>query len=271
MKVFNDYDFLAKYAKKDNVRKPNQKLAAKIVNELNVDSILDVGGGTSSYLCSFGKEYDTAIIDVSAESLEHVHAKWKIVGALPNIPMQARSFEFVSVLEVIEHIDPSIYKDSLQEISRVSKRFVFITAPFFQDLSAGYVLCDKCGTVFQCEGHVRRFSLKKIEKLQKYFGGLRDLYFIGPYLGSYFFHINKATLKYVVRGFLQVCLKIKYCHPPFTKCPECKHEIFNNYNDYSKAKNTYTTNIRWWKWKDKRIVSSQFGALFDKHLPYIRL
>lgn len=268
--VFKDYDFLSKYTKKNNVRATHQILAASIAKELNVKSVLDIGGGTTSFVCSLENRMTTAIVDISAESLRNVQAQRKIVGALPDIPIQDEGFQFVSALEVIEHIDPSIYEDSLLEISRVASCYVFITSPFMQDLSGAFVLCDKCGVVFQCEGHFRRFDLKKIENMQKYLGGLRDIYFIGPQLGCYFIVTIKVALKYFIRRFLQITFKKKYCHPPFTKCPVCEHEMITRYDEFLKTENL-NVNAKWWKWRDNRNVSYQFGALFDKHMPYIQL
>lgn len=269
MKAFNDYDFLAKYVRKDNILSVHQLLAAKIVSELQIKSVLDIGGGSHSYICSLGGKYDTAIVDLSSESLRNVHSKWKFTGALPNIPVRTGTFELVSVLEVLEHINLSIYEDSLREISRISNRYVLISAPFLQDLSGAYVLCDKCETVFQCEGHVRQFNMKQINILQKYFGGLLDIYFFGQRLGNYFLALSTITMKSIVRRLLQQVFRKNYCHPPFTKCPKCEYEIFNNYEEYLKRKEISPAKTAWWRWRDNKIVGSSFIALFDKHIPYV--
>ena len=271
MIAFKDYNFLAKYARKDNFKAANQILAGSVVNELNVNSILDIGGGTTSYVCSLGDNVTTAIVDTSSESLDNVDAQMKITGALPNIAIQDGEFHFVSALEVIEHLDPIIYKESLLEISRISNQYVFITSPFLQDLSQAFVLCDNCGAVFQCEGHFRRFGLKEVESLQKYFGGIKDLYFIGPQSGLLSLVETRQQFKSSLRRFLQVVFKKKYCRPPFTKCPVCDYEIFNSYDEYLKVVNSTESNAEWWKWRDKRIVSFQFGVLFEKDIPHIQL
>jgi ubiquinone/menaquinone biosynthesis C-methylase UbiE len=271
MEVFNDYDFLARYVRKDNTLSAHQILAGKIIKNLKINSILDIGGGTHSYISSLGKEYDTAIVDLSAESLQNIHSKWKLVGELPDIPVRAKAFQLVSALEVLEHIDPLIYEDSIREISRITNRYVLISAPFLQDLSGAYVLCDRCRTVFQCEGHVRQFNFKKIEALQRYFGGLSDLYFLGQELGSYLLTLNTVTIKSIVRRFLQKEFKRKYCHPPFTKCPKCGKEIFNNYYEYLNGKDTLHTNMAWWNRKDNAIIGSSFVSLFEKCAPHVYL
>ena len=271
MLAFKDYNFLAKYARKDNFKAANQILAGSVVNELNVNSILDIGGGTTSYVCSLGDDVTTAIVDISSESLENVHAQVKIAGALPNIAIQDGEFHFVSALEVIEHLDPIIYKESLLEISRISNQYIFITSPFLQDLSQAFVLCDKCGSVFQCEGHFRRFGLKEVENLQKFFGGIKDLYFIGPQHGLLPLVECRQQLKYSLRRFLQIVFKKKYCRPPFTKCPVCNFEIFNSYDEYLAVDNSNNLNTDWWKWKERREVSYQFGVLFEKHSPHLKL
>ena len=231
MKVFNDYDFLAEYSRSEHSLPAHLQLALTIIESLGVKTILDIGGGSNSYVDFLSEEYEAVIVDMSEKSLSKVKAKEKKVGTLPAIPID-RSFDFVSALEVLEHLDPGDYQDSLKEIFRLSNRFIFITSPFLQDLSGAFVLCDKCRVEFQCEGHWRSFDFKKIFELQAYLGGLRDIYFCGPSRGGYTFFAFNTNLKKMVRRVLQKSVKVKYCRPPFTKCPECGHEMFHNYDEY---------------------------------------
>lgn len=272
MKFFNDYNFLARHVRKDNSLSlyPHQQLVFDIVNSLSISSVLDIGGGSISYVSFLGEAFNTNIVDLCQASLENVTANKKIHGALPALKIKDK-FDFVSALEVLEHLDETIYEDSLHEIARLSKKYIFITSPFLQDLSSAYVLCDKCQTVFQCEGHCRSFDFKAIEALQKYFGGLSDLYFFGQQLGNYFLALNMVMMKHVIRRFLQRIFKRNYCHPPFTKCPKCEYEIFNNYEEYLKRKEISPDKTAWWRWRDNKIVGSSFIALFDKHIPYVHL
>ena len=269
MRVFNDYDFLAKYVRQDAELSVHHRLALELVSQLDVRTVLDIGGGTNSYLGSLGEAYDTAVVDLSEASLENVKAKRKIIGALPRLPI-LDGFDFVSALEVLEHLEAPIYEDSLREIARLSNKFVFITSPFLQDLSAAYVLCDKCQTVFQCEGHCRSFDFKTIGSLQEYFGGVAELFFIGKPVGNYFLYAKAIWLKRIIRRILQQVLRKKYCYPPFTKCPECGNEMFNNYEEYLKKKRSLERVI-YWKWRETRAVSDRFGALFDKKASKVRL
>lgn len=171
LKVFNDYEFLAKNASIYDNGSIRHSFTRGLVRELEVKSALDVGGGTNSYVSLLNDQYDTAIIDISLISLKYAKSKLKIQGALPYLPFPDGQFELVSALEVIEHLDSSIYYKSLAEIARASYKYIFITAPFLQDLSGAYVVCKKCKTVFQCEGHYRSFNFKDIEELQAFSGG----------------------------------------------------------------------------------------------------
>lgn len=263
MKVFNDYDFLAKYVRPSLMASVHLELAASVANEVKVRSVLDIGGGSSSYLHLLKPGCYAAVVDVSEESLKKVIAGKKMVGALPKLNITER-YEFVSVLEVLEHLAPDSYEESLSEISRVSSRYVFVTSPFLQDLYAAHVLCDKCGAEFQCEGHCRFFDLKTIFGLQTYFGGLKDVYFFGPSQGRYASFKFKTSLKKVVRRIVQKLARIKYCKPPFTKCPDCGHEIFNHYEDYISLGNLEESDQRWWRWDGSGVVSGRFGALYSK-------
>ena len=52
-----------------------------------------------------------------------------IVGALPNLPLTTRWFEAVACFEVLEHLPLSLLKPSLEELQRLSSRFVLISLP----------------------------------------------------------------------------------------------------------------------------------------------
>ncbi len=52
-----------------------------------------------------------------------------VVGALPNLPLKTGSFEVVACFEVLEHLPLSLLKPSLEELHRLSSRFVLISLP----------------------------------------------------------------------------------------------------------------------------------------------
>ncbi|MBO1223359.1 MAG: class I SAM-dependent methyltransferase [Candidatus Scalindua sediminis] len=271
IEVFNDYNFLAKHVRKDNSLSlhQHQQLAFDIVNSLPISSVLDIGSGSISYVSFLGKAFNTNIVDLCQASLENVSANKKITGALPTLEIEDK-FDFVSALEALEHLNETIYEDSLREIAKLSKKYIFITSPFLQDLSSAYVLCDKCQTIYQCEGHCRSFDFKAIEALQEYFGGVAEFFFIGKPCGNYFIYAKKTLLKSIIRRTLQKTLQKKYCHPPFTKCPGCGSEMFNNYEEYLNRKSPLEK-VSYWKWREARVVTDRFGALFDKQMSKTRL
>lgn len=269
MKVFNDYDFLAQHVKAGVAQAPHLVHAAETARRLKVKSILDIGGGSSTYITLLSDACDSAVVDISKKSLEAVRTKMKAVGALPHLPVR-KTFDFVSALELLEHLQPDVYDESLREISRVSNRYIIVTAPFLQDLSAALVRCEACGSEFQCEGHWRSYGLKELFGLQQYFGGLSELYFAGKSKGNYYIYLCVVRMKGVVRRILQKSVRGKYCRPPFTKCPTCGNEIFNDYNEYANYQVTSLDNECWERWSNGGRVAGRFAALYDKTKPKLK-
>ena len=72
-------------------------------------------------------------------------------------------------------------------------------------------------------------------------------------------------MKKITRRIMQKCMRTKYVKPPFTKCPECGHEIFNNYDGYLKRCDFEESSRGWWKWGERNHVSTGFGALYEKN------
>lgn len=87
-------------------------------------------------------------------------------------------------------------------------------------------------------------------------------FFWGDYRRAYKYKckILRTIVKKVLRSFLQKTFKIRYSHPPFTKCPKCGYEIFNKTNTFNDRK--ITLHVR--KWREFPKVLDSFGVLFDK-------
>jgi len=264
MKVFKDYEFLAKYVKQTTDLPLYQQLVKKEIESLNVVSVLDIGGGTTSYMNHLSGKYETTVLDISEESVSNINSKNKILCRFPGANIQGK-YDVVSALEVLEHISQADYEESLREIKRLSKRFVVISAPFMQDLSGAYVLCKKCNTEFQCEGHYKSFNMNKIRRLQKHFGKLIKLYFIGKKEENYVVYYAMTNIKHLVRRILQKSIKSMYCKPPFTKCPECNNEIFNEYEIYLTNKKDKSKYL-YWDWLKNKKVAGQFCAVYEKDM-----
>jgi uncharacterized C2H2 Zn-finger protein len=193
-------------------------------------TLLDVGGGTNSYLVFLDGEYRKIVSDSVSESLDHMAGVEKIVAALPDTGLPESMADWVSACELIEHLPPESYGKGLVEIARLSRRFVAITCPFFQHLESGHLKCGRCGALYQCDGHYRRFTLEDIYGLQEFFGGLVRLGFSGQ--PRAFLMIRLRYRLKEIRYLMRRIGLYRYPELPFAKCPVCGVETFKDYEDY---------------------------------------
>jgi 2-polyprenyl-3-methyl-5-hydroxy-6-metoxy-1,4-benzoquinol methylase len=101
--------------------------------------LLDIGCGTGQFMKSAQKEsWNTLGIEVSKEIAEWAmkeHGLKILVGELPDLKLDAASFDIVTMFEVIEHLrDPLNY---LNEIFKILRRdgLLFLTTPNYNSLS----------------------------------------------------------------------------------------------------------------------------------------
>jgi SAM-dependent methyltransferase len=83
-------------------------------------SILDVGCGTGANLEMLSEFGETSGVDVSAEAVSFCHGrglKHVKIGAAEELPFNDHSFELVTALDVVEHLDDDVA--GLREMRRV--------------------------------------------------------------------------------------------------------------------------------------------------------
>ena len=91
----------------------------------------------------------------------------KIIGDVSKLPIKARKFDMVLCCEVLEHLNDEILSLAIREILRVAKKYVLITVPFSETLSAQWLKCSQCSLIFHAWGHLRKFDLKTLKRLFK--------------------------------------------------------------------------------------------------------
>jgi len=145
------------------------RLTAKAVPS-DAHTILEVGSGDGLVIKSLRKAgHDPVALDISQSALKHVQGS-KLVQATGNqLPFPSNSFDLVLACELLEHLPISIYQDVLDEIARVTKRYIIITVPYKEKLEWNYARCPACGCIFNGAYHVRSFREKDIKSLFKKF------------------------------------------------------------------------------------------------------
>ena len=122
--------------------------------------ILDIGCGTGKNLEVFSKFGQVFGIDNSTDAIAFCKKrglKGVTLGSIEKIPYKNSSFEIITALDVLEHVDDS---KALREISRILKKegVLIITVPAFQ------WLWSKWDEVLY---HKRRYTEKTLSKILK--------------------------------------------------------------------------------------------------------
>jgi SAM-dependent methyltransferase len=132
-----------------------QSLVEKICATLNNThpAILDVGCGTGANLKMLAEYGEAQGVDISPQAVEFCHERGLHsvkLGAIEHLPYENESFDLITALDVVEHLDDDIA--GLTEIRRVLRRRgrVLIFVPAFMFL---------WGVQDDVSNHRRRYTL----------------------------------------------------------------------------------------------------------------
>lgn len=113
-----------------------QSLIEKISTKLQTQRILDVGCGTGANLKMLAAYGRAEGVDISPQAVDFCHERGLNsvkLGAIEQLPYESDSFELVTALDVIEHLDDDIA--GLREMRRVlrsdGRLLVFVPAFMF--------------------------------------------------------------------------------------------------------------------------------------------
>ncbi|MEO1378220.1 MAG: methyltransferase domain-containing protein [Cyanobacteria bacterium J06635_10] len=97
------------------------------------DSILEIGPGNGMMTDYFSKRgYDIKTMDIRPEN------KPDFLGSVDNILLPDKSFEVVACFQVLEHLPFKLFTKSLDNMARVSKKYIVISLPdtrYYLDIS----------------------------------------------------------------------------------------------------------------------------------------
>ncbi len=139
---------------------PGERIRIKNAIDLiphDVKSILDVGCGNGVLINNIPDHIYKVGVDFSKSALRHVVTD-KIQGGAENIPVKSDSFDLVTCMEVLEHLSFEGYKKAINEIQRISKKYILITVPNNENLKKSLVVCRNCFCHFNPNRHTRNFN-----------------------------------------------------------------------------------------------------------------
>lgn len=192
----------------------------------DVKDILDVGCGNGVITNVLGENYEVTGVDRSSAALKSVKTK-KVQASADSIPIEDNSFDMVFSSELLEHLDDKTLKKTVSELSRLSRKYLFITVPNAENPDKLSIKCPNCNYIYNRPNHLRSF---KIEILTNLFPEFE--------LITSFTHGRKV--RYYNKSLLKLKKAISPSHswiPYFwidknhrsTICPSCEHEFENHY------------------------------------------
>lgn len=132
-----------------------------------VKTLADIGCGNGlfgNYILRNKPAIDVLSIDRSEMALSFVKTNKKI-GDINNIPLENSSHDCSTCLQVLEHIPVHAYQQALDELARVSKKYIIISVPYNEDLRQNATECPQCLSVFNADLHLRSYSDEAIARL----------------------------------------------------------------------------------------------------------
>jgi ubiquinone/menaquinone biosynthesis C-methylase UbiE len=182
----------------------------------DVKTILDVGCGNGIITNVLAEKYDVTGTDFSECALEYVKGK-KVLASADKLPFKDKSFDLVFSSELLEHLPDQTLIDSIEEMKRVTKGYIFITVPNNEQLQKIYTKCPNCKTTFHVYGHIHSF---KIQKLDDLIGPCFKRYLVGTF-GPLDRKYNSTLLK-----IRQKMADVWFQATENTICPNCSNTEF---------------------------------------------
>lgn len=172
-------------------------------------TILDIGCGDGRITNEIDEKHKVFAMDMSNEAIRYVKAN-RILAAITQIPFGDYCFDLSLSSEVLEHLPKDILHEAINEIQRVTEKYILISVPFMENLYANSTRCNECDNVFHVNLHFQSFSKKRLAHLFPSFSPVKFMVF-GPEVE----YRNNLLL------FIERQLGGKWPKVRTALCPEC--------------------------------------------------
>jgi SAM-dependent methyltransferase len=122
-----------------------------------VNSILDVGCGNGVFTNLLQPNRFKVGLDMSRVALEHITTP-RVQADASGLPFAEHSFDASLSMEMLEHLPHAIYQSVLNELARVTRKYILITVPYNEELKYNMVICPQCLQPFHPYYHVRQYQ-----------------------------------------------------------------------------------------------------------------
>jgi SAM-dependent methyltransferase len=130
-----------------------------VLSELRPESLLDAG-------CGEGEMLRRGILPIGLQPVlldRNPDSAASVIGSVTGLPFSARSFDVVTCLEVLEHLDNPAA--AARELARVARRAIVVSVPHEPWFRVGNVLRGKrLRTLGNHPEHVQHWNFRSFEK-----------------------------------------------------------------------------------------------------------
>jgi len=192
----------------------------------SVKTIVDIGCGNGLITNVLGTQYKVTAVDRSKNALQFVETE-KVLASADNIPLPDASFDLVFSSEMLEHLEDEVFKKSVAEMKRLTKKYIFITVPNDENPDKLSIKCPSCQFIYNSPNHLRSFKSQDFTKLFPEFNIINTLTF-----GKNVRYYNERLLQ-IKKQVSPAKSWIPYYWMPRQKrntiCPQCENEFENPY------------------------------------------
>jgi SAM-dependent methyltransferase len=142
------------------------------ITPADVKSVLDIGCGHGRFLQLISEKragLRCVGVDNSEGALAYVPFE-KAKASITDIPYGDKEFDCVYAMEVLEHLNPVEFEKALEEMARVTKKYIIVSVPYKEDLESNMTKCPHCLTIFHYDGHLQNFDETKMQNLFDKYG-----------------------------------------------------------------------------------------------------
>jgi SAM-dependent methyltransferase len=130
----------------------------------DVESVLDVGCGNGDLTNRLSAMRLAIGLDQSQTALQWVQVP-RVQADIVQVPFADNAFDMVISAEVIEHLRVPVFKQALQQLARVARRYILVSVPYRENLEVRNIQCPQCKCRFHRYLHMRSFDYAGIENL----------------------------------------------------------------------------------------------------------
>lgn len=146
-----------------------QRLLAKAIIDFwpsNVGRFLDIGCGDGKIANIIASETGSKPegVDLSETALENCKFDTHIANVC-SLPFENESFESAVCTDVLEHLNKNEEAEAVNEIFRISQKFVFLAVPYQEILLESFATCSDCGCSYHINYHNRAYNIATAQSL----------------------------------------------------------------------------------------------------------